>query len=247
MTEKERRTRCSSTLDKLIRGQQAGKTNNEIAEGLFAGLTSDYLSLDEGLKKGATIADPAKYMRAMDRKDERPRKPQRLERDIIGRIERAKRETAAEAASPEYREKVLKQKRAMIHKAMNERGTDELTANIRGYDVTLLRLPEIDQDGMRKIKMFVGGQEIPDKDFNDALAEVAGLNDSQAFNTAAMIGKEFRDQASIQGARTLTQAGIHAAGAPVRAAQKGAIKNQQLLGQLLGMFFRLIITTSRAR
>ena len=79
------------------------------------------------------------------------------------------------------------------------------------------------------------------------LAEVAGLNDGQAFNTAANIGKEFRDQAGIQGARTVTQVGLNAVGAPVRAAKKGAVKNQQLLGQLLSMFFRLVIAAHRSR
>ena len=247
MTDKERRERCSRSLDFLLNGQKSGKTNDEIAEGLRAGMASDYLSLDEGLRKGQTVADPAKYMRATDGKDEQPQKNKRFVRDINARIERAKQECAAEEASPEYREKVVKQKKALIHKAMNQRGTNEITANIRGYDVTLLRLPETDKDGMNKLKMFVNGQEIPDRDFNAALGEVAGLNDSQAFNMAAGIGKEIRDQAGIQGARTLTQTGIRAAGAPIRAAQKGAMKNQQLLNQLLGMFFRLIITAHRSR
>ena len=95
--------------------------------------------------------------------------------------------------------------------------------------------------------MFVNGNEIPDRDFNAALGEVAGLNDSQAFNTAAEIGKEFRDQAGIQGARTVTQIGLNAVGAPVRAAKNSGAKNQQLLGQLLGMMFRALITISRSR
>lgn len=220
MTDREKKKVGDDLLARLFHGQRNGKQNNDIAEGLRAGLASDHLSLDEGLQKGATVADPAKYAKAMDGHDEKTRKTGPIVRDINERIERAKQESAAITSSPEYRAKVLKQKRAMIHKAMTARGTDELTANIRGYDVTLIRLPETDRDGMRKIKMFVNGNEIPDKDFNSALAEVAGLNDGQAFNAAAQIGKEIRDQAGIQGARTLTQAGIHAAGAPVRAAQK---------------------------
>ena len=248
MTGKEKaKVAGTSMMDKLINGQKSGKNNSEILEGLRAGLASDHLSLDEGLRKGQTVADPAKYTRAMDGHDERPRKVGPIVRDINERLERAKQEVETETASPEYRTKVLRQKRAMIHKTMTARGTDELTANIRGYDVTLLRLPETDADGMRKLKMFVNGSEIPDKDFDQALAEVAGLNDSKAFNTAAQIGKEIRDQAGIQGARSLTQPGIHAAGAPVRAAKNSGAKNQQLLGQLLGLFFRLVITAHRSR
>lgn len=247
MTEQERRKIGDALFARATAPQRTSKQSSEILEGLRAGLASDHLSLDEGLKRGATVADPAKYMRAMDGHDEKPRKVGPIVRDINERIERAKQEVTAEQNSPEYRAKVLKLKRAMIHRVMTERGTDELTAKIRGYDVTLLRLPEIDKDGLRKLKMYVNGNEISDKDFGNALAEVAGLNDGQAFNAAAQIGKEIRDQAGIQGARSLTQAGIHAAGAPVRAAQKGAAKNQQLLGQLLGMFFRLIITAHRSR
>ena len=247
MTEKEKKRVGDDLLNRLIHGQKTVKQSNEIMEGLKAGLASDHLSLDEGLRKGSTVADPAKYTRAMDGKDERPRKTGPIVRDINERIERAKRECAAEEASPEYREKVVRQKKNQIHKVMNERGTNELTANIRGYDVTLLRLPETNADGLRKLKMFVNGQEIPDRQFDDALAEVAGLNDGQAFNTAANIGKEFRDQAGIQGARTVTQVGLNAVGAPVRAVKNSGAKNQQLLGALLGMMFRALITISRSR
>ena len=234
-------------MDNLIRGQRTGKNNNEIMEGLKAGLGSDYLSLDEGLRKGQTVADPAKYARAMDGKDESPRKPHRLERDIIGRIERAKQDVAAETASPEYRAKVLKQKRAMIHKVMTQRGTDELTANVRGYDVTLLRLPETDQDGLQHLKMFVDGNEIPDKQFGDAIAEVAGLNDSQAFNTAADIGKNLRDQAGIQGARTLTQAGIGLIAEPGKAVARSHQKNAAMISAIMRTFLRMILSIGRAR
>lgn len=247
MTEKEKRKIGDALFAKATAPQRTAKQTSEILEGLKAGLASDHLSLDEGLRKGQTVADPAKYTRAMDGHDERPRKVGPIVRDINERLERAKQEINAEVASPEYRAKVLRQKRAMIHKTMTARGTDELTANIRGYDVTLLRLPETDADGMRKLKMFVNGNEISDKDFDQALTEVAGLNDSKAFNTAAQIGKEIRDQAGIQGARSLTQAGIHAAGAPIRAAKQGAVKNQQILCQLLSMFFRLVITAHRSR
>lgn len=247
MTEKERRTRCSSTLDKLIRGQRSGKTNSEIVEGLRAGLTSDYLSLDEGLKKGQTVADPAKYARAMDGKDEKPRKNGPIVRDINERIERAKAESAAITGSKEYREKVVRQKRAQIHKVMNERGTNEITANVRGYDVTLLRLPETDQDGLQHLKMFVNGQEIPDRDFNAALGEVAGLNDSQAFNAAADLGKNLRDQAGIQAARTATQAGIGLVAAPGKALKRSHQKNGMLAGAIMRIFLRAILSLARAR
>lgn len=247
MTEKEKRKIGDALFAKATAPQRTAKQTSEILEGFKAGLASDHLSLDEGLRKGQTVADPAKYTRAMDGHDEKPRKVGPIVRDINERLERAKQEINAEVASPEYRAKVIKQKRAMIHRVMTERGTDELTAKIRGYDVTLLRLPETGQDGLRKLKMFVNGQEIPDRQFDNALAEVAGLNDGQAFNTAANIGKEFRDQAGIQGARTVTQVGLNAVGAPVRAAKNSGAKNQQLLGQLLGLFFRLVITAHRSR
>lgn len=247
MDEKRKKDIGSRMMNILLQGQSSGKSQNEIAEGIRAGLASDHLNFDEGLKHGATVADPAKYARAMDGKDERPRKPQRLERDIIGRIERAKQESAAIANSPEFREKVLRQKRAMIHKVMTQRGTDELAANIRGYDVTLLRLPETGQDGLRKLKMFVSGNEIPDKDFNDALAEVAGLNDNKAFNAGAAIGKNLRDQAAIQGARTATQVGLNALTAPGRAVSRSHQKNAAMISAIMRTFLRMILSMGRAR
>lgn len=245
MTDREKRKVGDDLLACLIHGQRT--QSSEILEGLRAGLASVHLSLDEGLKRGATVADPKKYDRAMDGRGEKPRKTGPIVRDINERIERAKRETAAEAASPEYRAKVLKQKRAMIHQTMNKRGTDELTANIRGYDVSLLRLPETDQDGLRKLKMFVNGQEIPDKDFDAALAEVAGLNDSQAFNAAANIGKELRDQASIQAARTATQAGIGLIAEPGKAVARSHQKSAALASELMRIFLRMVLSIARSR
>ena len=245
--DEKKRTVGTGMLDRLIQGQRSGKSSNEIVEGIKVGLSSDYLSFDEGLKHGSTVADPAEYARAMDGKDEKPRKPQRFERDVIGRIERAKQEVAAETASPEYREKVLKQKRVLIHQTMTARGTDELTANIRGYDVTLLRLPETDADGMRKLKMFVNGNEISDKDFNNALAEVAGLNDGQAFNAAAQIGKDLKDQATIQAARTATQAGIELIAEPGKAVARSHQKNAAMCAAVMRIFLRMVLSISRAR
>ncbi len=229
MTENERR-KFGDTLFARATASQRAARQNDIAEGLRAGLGSDYLSLDEGLKRGATVVDPAKYARAMDGKDERPRKVGPIVRDINERIERAKQESAAITGSKEYREKVVRQKKALIHKAMDQRGTNEITANVRGYDVTLLRLPETDADGLRKLKMCVNGQEITDKDFDTALAEVAGLNDSKAFNAAADIGKNLRDQAGIQAARTATKAGIGLVGAPARAIARSHQKNGMIAG-----------------
>jgi len=248
MTNKEKAKAAGTRMmDVLLNGQKSGKSNSDIADGIRAGMASDYLSLDEGLKRGATVADPAKYARATDGKDEQPQKNKRFVRDINARIERAKQECAAEESSPEYREKVVKQKKALIHKAMNQRGTNEITANIRGYDVTLLRLPETDKDGMNKLKMFVNGQEIPDRKFDDALAEVAGLNDGKAFNAAAQVGMEFKTQAGIQGARTATQIGLNALTAPGRAVARSHQKNAAIIAAVMRTFLRMILSMSRAR
>ena len=246
MDNEKKRMVGTGMLDRLIQGQRSGKSSNEIVEGIKVGLSSDHLSLDEGLKRGSTVADPAKYARAVDGKDEIPRKVGPIVRDINARIERAKQECAAEEASPEYREKVIRQKLAMIHKVMTQRGTDELAANVRGYDVTLIRLPETDKDGLHKLKMFVDGNEIPDKQFGDALAEVAGLNDSQAFSTAADIGKNLRDQAGIQGARTLTQAGIGLIAEPGKAVARSHQKNAAMISAIMRTFLRMILSIGRA-
>lgn len=247
MAETNKKDIGAGLLDILIRGQRAGLSHSEIAEGIRAGLRADCLSLDDALKHGSTVADPAKYARATDGSDKTPRKARPLERDIAGRIERARQEVTEEKASPEYRAKVLRQKRAQIHRVMNERGTNEITANIRGYDVTLLRLPETDANGLRKLKMFVDGNEIPNKQFNDALAEVSGLNDSKTFNAAAAVGKELRDQGSIQGARSLTKAGIDLVAAPGRAIVKSNQENAAMGNEILRIFIRTILSMARSR
>ena len=98
MTEQERRKIGDALFARATAPQRTSKQSSEILEGLRAGLASDHLSLDEGLKRGATVADPAKYMRAMDGHDEKPRKVGPIVRDINERIERAKQEINAEAA-----------------------------------------------------------------------------------------------------------------------------------------------------
>lgn len=246
MSDKEKRTICSGLFGRLIRGRRAGKRQSEIIEGIRAGLGSDHLSLDDGLARGSTIVDPVKFTRAMDGKDEAPRRAP-LERDIVGRIERAKQECAAEASSTKYRAKAVRQKKAQIHNIMDKRGTNEITARIRGYDVTLMRIPEIDAAGMHKLKMFVNSAEIPDKDFDVALAEVSGFNDSKTFNAAAEIGKELKDQAGIQGARTATKAGIAVATTPARAAARSIQESEAMAGEIMRMFLRMILTVSRSR
>lgn len=247
MDEKEKRTVGTGMMERLIRGQRAGKSSSEIVEGIRAGLGSDHLSLEEGLAKGSTIIDSAKYTRTLDGKAEVPQKKAPLERDITERIRRAKEQCRSETSSPEYRAKVIQQKKAQIHDAMDKRGTNEITSRIRGYNVTLMRISETESTGLPIIKMCVNGNEIPDRQFDEALAEVAGLNDSKSFNVAAQAAMNLKDQASIQGARTATQAGINVATAPAREIQRTAQKGDMMAGQLLGMLFRLVLATSRAR
>ena len=248
MADKNKKDIGAGMLDILIRGQCEGKSQNEIVEGIRAGFGSDYLSLEEGVAKGSTIVDPDKYNKAMDSKGRKLRKAAPLERDLGKRIEQARQRCAEEIGSPEYREKAIKQKKAQIHKEMTRRGTDEISSRIRGYDVTLMRLSETETEtGMRKIKMFVNGSEIPDGQFNEALAEVAGLNDSKAFNTAAQAAMDLKNQGSIQVARAATQAGIDVATAPAREISQAAEKGNAMAGQLLKMLFQLALATSRSR
>lgn len=248
MADKKRKDIGAGMLDMLIRGQREGKSQSEIAEGIRAGFGSDYLSLDEGLVKGSTIVDPDKYTRTMDSEDKQRRKAAPFERNLDKRLERARQRYAAETRSPEYRNKVIAQKKAQICNAMDKRETNEITTRIRGYDITLMRLPETEEaTGMPKLKMFINGMEISDGKFDAALAEVAGLNDSKAFNVAAESAKNLKDQASIQAARTAANAGISAVTAPVRAIPKMAASGEMMAGQLLRLFFQLVLATSRSR
>ena len=247
MADKNKKDICAGMLDILIRGQREGKSQNEIAEGIRTGFGSDYLSLEEGVAKGSSIVDPDKYTRAMDSKGRKPRKAAPFERDLDKSLERARKRCAAETGSPEYRNKVIAQKKTQIHNEMNKRGTDEITSRIRGYDIALMRFSEIESTGQPKIKMFVNGNEIPDQQFDEALAEVAGLNDSKAFNVAAQAAMNLKEQAGIQGARAATQAGIRAATAPARAVSQASEKGNAMAGQLLRLLFQMALETSRSR
>ena len=82
MDDKEKRAVGTGMLDRLIQGQRAGRSQSEIADGIRAGFGSDYLSLDDALAQGSTVADTAKYARSMDGKDKAPRKIAPLERDL---------------------------------------------------------------------------------------------------------------------------------------------------------------------
>lgn len=248
MTDKEKRTIGVGMLDRLIWGQKSGKSQSEIIEGIRAGFASDYLNLDDALVHGSTVTNPANYSRSVEGREEAPRKVAPLERNLSKRLEQARQLCATEAGSPEYREMLIKQKKVQIHREMTQRGTDEISSRIRGYDVTLLRLPEVEAESdMRKIKMFVNGAEISDKQFNEALAEVAGFNDGKAFNTAAQAAMDLKAQANIQCARTVAQAGINVAKAPARAVSQAAEKGNAMAGQLLRLFFQLVLVTSRSR
>ena len=246
MNGDEKRKLGASLLKILLK--QQNKKRSEIGEGIRAGMRSDYLNLDEALEKGRDIVDPEKYARAEDGKGEAPRTKKPVERDFFKNMEAAEQNVKSRHESPEYRQTLIDHKRAEIHRAFDRKGVDSMSANLIGYDVEIIRnAMEIGTDGKPALKMFVNGSEIRDNDFEKALAEIAGLNDSKAFSEAAEVGKELRDQAGIQGARMVTQAGISAVTAPVRAIP-GAIKETDMAaGQLLRLFFQMVLAVNRVR
>ena len=108
----------------------------------------------------------------------------------------------------------------------------------------------VDRDGNNvefkrpgKIRMFVNGQEMNDSQYQEALAEVAGMNDGKGFATIAQMASGAKEQAGIQTARNLMNAGMTA---PVRAFKEGGQKNANLLSQLLSMLFSTMSRTSQS-
>ena len=88
--------------------------------------------------------------------------------------------------------------------------------------------------------MFVNGQEMNDSQYQEALAEVAGMNDGKEFSKAAEMAKGMKDQVFLQGARSATMGAISLPGNIYR---NGKQANASLLSQMLSM---LLGTISRA-
>lgn len=249
MTEKDNMMRSigGAALDFLAKGQRAGLKAADIAEGIRAGMKSDYLDLSDALERGRDVVDPMKYARAADGKDEKYQNLQPLERNIAKAIDKARQRNEEKRASKEYREMVVKQKRAEIHKALDARGVNSFHGRVNGYNLDLIRDPKrMGPDGKPQLKMYINNCEINDKWFDKALAEVAGVNNSRAFNAGAEVGKNLKDQAAIQGARTITQTGINVATAPARAVPQALRATDAMTSQMLSKFLSTILAVSRA-
>lgn len=247
MTDKEMRTICGGCSTILRDASRGGMNAVEIAEGLKAGIGSDYLNLSEALEKSHDVVDPMKYARAADGKAEQPRKARPLERDISKAIDNARRQTRVDRGSEAYRAQILQQKRAEIHKALDKKGVNSFHSHVNGYDLDIIRDPvKNGLDGKPQLKMFVNGNEISDRCFDQALAEVAGVNNSKAFDAGAEIGKNLKDQAAIQSARMVTQAGLNVATAPARAIPRAIQSTDIATSQALGKFLSIILAVSRS-
>lgn len=94
-----------------------------------------------------------------------------------------------------------------------------------------------------KIRMFVNGQEMNDDQYEEALAEVAGVNDGKEFSTIATIASGAKEQIAIQTTRNIINTGM---AAPGKAIREGHQKNANLLSQLLSMLFSTISRTSQS-
>ena len=134
--------------------------------------------------------------------------------------------------------------RVLVGKELFEEATREMTAK------QSISAKAVDRDGNEvefkrpgKIRMFVNGQEMNDSQYQEALAEVAGMNDGKGFATIAQMASGAKEQAGIQTARNLMNAGMTA---PVRAFKEGGQKNANLLSQLLSMLFSTMSRTSQS-
>lgn len=131
--------------------------------------------------------------------------------------------------------------RVLVGKELFEEATREMTAK------QSISAKAVDRDGNEvefkrpgKIRMFVNGQEMNDSQYQEALAEVAGMNDGKEFSKAAEMAKGMKDQVFLQGARSATMGAISLPGNIYR---NGKQANASLLSQMLSM---LLGTISRA-
>ena len=133
-------------------------------DGFRTGLAAQHIDFEEALRSANTAADPEKYRRAADGKDEKTvSKP--FERDLFKNMEAAKKKVEAQragltddekATDEAFREKNIASKIKAINSAMDRKGTDSLSSEIMGYDVTILRVP----DETTKVVATCGGKPV---------------------------------------------------------------------------------------
>ena len=133
-------------------------------DGFRTGISAQYIDFDEAIRNANTAADPEKYRRATDNKDEKiTSKP--FERDLFKNMEAAKKKVEAQRAGLSddekatdiaFREKNIESKIKAINNAMDRKGTDSLSSEIMGYDVTILRVP----DETTKVIATCGGKPV---------------------------------------------------------------------------------------
>lgn len=134
--------------------------------------------------------------------------------------------------------------RVLVGKELFEEATGEMSAK------QSLAAKVLDRDGNEvefkrpgKIRMFVNGQEMNDAQYQEALAEVAGVNDGKEFVEASKLANGALEQARLQSVRTLVNT---AWSIPTRTIKEGGQKNASLLSQLLYMLFSTISRTSQS-
>jgi hypothetical protein len=95
----------------------------------------------------------------------------------------------------------------------------------------------VDRDGNEvefkrpgKIKMFVNDREISDTEYEDALAEVAGLNNGKVFSAFAKAASGAKEQGLIQVERNLVSTAI---ATPIRTVKEGQQKNANILAKII--------------
>lgn len=134
--------------------------------------------------------------------------------------------------------------RVLVGKELFEEATREMTAK------QSISAKAVDRDGNEvefkrpgKIRMFVNGQEMSDGEYKEALAEVAGVNDGKEFTNIAKSANVIKQQARIQGARTIAGAAMSA---PYNIYRNSRQANTNLLAQLLSMLLRTISRTAQS-
>ena len=134
--------------------------------------------------------------------------------------------------------------RVLVGKELFEEATGEMSAR------QSLASKVLDRDGNEvefkrpgKIRMFVNGQEMNDAQYQEALAEVAGMNDRKEFTAAAEFAKGAKNQAILQGVRSTTMGVMSIPGNIYRNSKQ---VNTGLLSQMLSMLFQTISRTSQS-
>ena len=136
-----------------------------------------------------------------------------------------------------------------ISRELAEKAIDEMNKNnnATSYKTNTMDGREVMFKRAGELKMFVNEQEISKDDFNEALAEVSGLNSSEERDGRGQQVVEMRQQKSIIMSRRIGEAPFTAAHTAANTVKNQAVQGTRMSGEVISLLKSLIMGAVRSR